>query len=66
MTSNIGNIDRTLRLIGGLALLSLLFILPGNTRWWGLAGLMPLGTVVMSWCPAYALFGASTKRKKEN
>jgi len=66
MASNIGNLDRILRLIGGLALLSLLFVLPDNARWWGLAGLVPLATVATSWCPGYALFGLSTGPKKKS
>jgi len=60
MKANVGGIDRTLRIIVGLVLLSLLFILEGNARWWGLVGLLPLLTGVVGWCPAYVPFHLST------
>ena len=58
MPVNIGTIDRLLRLIVGLAILSLVFVGPKSL--WGLVGLIPLGTVVFGFCPAYALFGIRT------
>ena len=33
MKSNVGSIDKVLRIVAGLALLSLVFILDGNARW---------------------------------
>ena len=63
MKHNVGNIDKVVRIIIGLGLLSLTFILQGNIRWLGLIGLLPLLTVTMSWCPAYTLFNISTKSK---
>ncbi len=63
MKHNVGNIDKVVRIIIGLGLLSLIFILQGNIRWLGLIGLLPLLTVTMSWCPAYTLFNISTKSK---
>jgi len=57
MTRNVGGIDRALRIIVGLGLLSLLFVIEGNARWWGLIGLVPLFTGLMSTCPLYSLFG---------
>ncbi len=56
--TNIGNIDRVLRIVVGLALLSLVFI--GPQTWWGLVGLVPLLTAVVGFCPAYRLIGVST------
>jgi len=44
MKSNVGGIDKVLRIVAGLALLSLVFILDGNARWWGLIGIVPLLT----------------------
>ncbi|MBC7137078.1 MAG: DUF2892 domain-containing protein, partial [Oceanibaculum nanhaiense] len=55
MTQNVGGIDRILRIVAGLAILSLLVLLDGNARWWGLIGLVPLGTALLRWCPAYTL-----------
>lgn len=60
MTRNVGSIDRILRIIAGLALLSLLVLLEGNARWWGLIGLVPLLTGLFSACPLYSVFGLST------
>lgn len=65
MTKNMGTVDRVIRAIVGLALLSLLALLEGNQRYWGLIGLVPLGTALIGWCPAYAPFGLSTCRRKE-
>jgi len=62
MKSNMGGIDRTLRTIVGLGLLSLLFILEGNARWWGLVGFVPLLTSLVGWCPAYVPFGLNTRK----
>ncbi len=60
MKANVGGIDRVLRVLLGLGLLSLLFVLEGNARWWGLVGLLPLGTAAFRVCPAYLPFGLST------
>lgn len=60
MKANVGGIDRVLRIAVGIVILSLVFILEGNARYWGLVGLLPLVTGVFQFCPAYALFGLST------
>lgn len=60
MTRNVGNLDRALRVVIGLALLSLLFLLDGNLRWIGLIGLVPLLTAFLGTCPLYSLVGLST------
>jgi hypothetical protein len=60
MTANVGSVDRIIRIVLGLAILSLLFLLEGNARWWGLLGLVPLATGLISWCPAYKLLGMNT------
>lgn len=66
MEKNIGSIDKVIRIVIGLALLSLLFILSDNTRWFGLIGIVPILTVVTGWCPAYSLIGVSTCRIKKS
>lgn len=63
MTRNMGTADRALRAIAGIALLSLLFVLDGSARWWGLVGLVPLLTAAGGWCPLYVPFGFSTCRR---
>jgi hypothetical protein len=60
MKANVGGIDRALRIIAGLGLLSLVFILPEPNRWWGLVGIVPLLTGFMSFCPIYPLLGINT------
>ena len=60
MTKNIGSIDKALRMVLGLALLSLLLVLDGPARWWGLVGLVPLLTGLVSFCPLYALLGINS------
>lgn len=58
MTRNIGTIDRALRAIVGIVLISLVFVGPHTP--WGWLGLVPLGTALVGWCPPYAMFGIST------
>jgi hypothetical protein len=64
MQANVGGIDRAIRIVVGLALLSLFFVLDGNARWWGLAGVAMLVTGLIRWCPAYLPFGFSTGEAK--
>ena len=47
---NVGKIDRIARIIIGLILLSLVFIVPTQ---WGWLGLIFLITGLVSWCPIY-------------
>jgi hypothetical protein len=58
--ANVGGIDRTLRVLVGLGALSLLVVLEGNARWFGLIGLVPLLTAALGYCPLYALLGISS------
>ena len=58
MDANIGTIDRILRVIVGLALLSLVVV--GPKTLWGLVGLIPLATAGVRFCPLYRLLGVRT------
>ncbi|GAB4390191.1 YgaP family membrane protein [Albidovulum sp.] len=58
MTRNEGTIDRVLRIVLGLVLLSLVFYGPQTP--WGWIGLVPLITGLAGWCPLYRLLGIST------
>lgn len=60
MSKNVGSIDRTLRVLLGLVLLSLVVLLDAPARWWGLVGLVPLLTGLFSFCPLYSLLGISS------
>lgn len=65
MQCNVGHpVDKTLRVIIGIALLSLLYFLEGNLRWLGLLGIIPLLTAVFGWCPGWALLGINTCKTK--
>jgi Protein of unknown function (DUF2892) len=59
---NIGDADRAIRIMLGLALISLAFVGPRTI--WGLVGVIPLVTAFIRICPLYALFGLSTCPKK--
>lgn len=60
MTCNVGRTDKIVRVIIGLALLSLLFFLHGNIRFIGLIGIIPLLTAYFGYCPLYRVFGIDT------
>ena len=60
MKANIGGIDKGLRIAAGLGVLSLLIILEGNAKWWGLAGLVTILTGFFGFCPVYTLLGLNT------
>ena len=58
MPRNEGAIDRVLRVIVGLAILSLVFVGPQTP--WAWLGLVPLATGLVGFCPLYTLFGIRT------
>lgn len=61
MKKNVGNIDRILRVVLGLALLAGFFLnADGAYRWLYLIGIVPLATGLMSSCPIYSIFGLSS------
>ena len=62
MKSNVGSTDRTLRAIIGIVVLALGYY---YSSWWGLLGLIPLGTALFSRCALYSVFGISTRKTEE-
>lgn len=56
--TNENAVDRTIRVILGLALLSL--TIAGPKSLWGLVGLVPLATGLVGFCPLYRIVGVST------
>lgn len=58
MKSNVGGIDRTLRIVAGLVLIGL--AVAGIGTPWTWIGVLPLATGLINFCPAYAIFGIST------
>ncbi|MBX2807261.1 MAG: DUF2892 domain-containing protein [Cellvibrionaceae bacterium] len=63
-SKNVGSLDRTLRIIIGLVLLSLVFI--GPQTLWGLMGIILIATGFISFCPIYRLFGLRTCANNES
>lgn len=62
MKNNVGSLDRIVRVILGLVILAAGYC---YQNWFGLIGIVPLGTAALGWCPAYLPFGLSTcKRPK--
>lgn len=55
---NEGMIDRTLRMVVGLILLSMVFVGPQTVLGW--VGLVPLLTGLVGYCPLYRLLGFNT------
>jgi hypothetical protein len=62
MTTNIGSIDRVIRIIAGLSILAAGYYFKS---WWGLVGLAPVLTAVFRSCPGYLPFGFSTCPRKD-
>jgi hypothetical protein len=62
MTTNIGSIDRFLRIVVGLALIAAALGLfgPAYQSVWGWIGVIPLLTAIVGWCPAYSILGIRT------
>jgi hypothetical protein len=62
MTTNMGSLDRGLRIVAGLALLAFALFGPADITWkWvGFIGIVPIATSLIGWCPAYTLLGIRT------
>ncbi len=58
MKSNVGGIDRILRIVVGLVLIGL--AATSTVGLWGWIGVVLLVTGAIGWCPPYALLGFST------
>ncbi len=56
--TNVGGIDRILRIVIGLVLIGL--TLTGAVGAWGWIGLVPLGTAAIGYCPLYTVLGFSS------
>lgn len=63
MTSNVGGIDRVLRIVVGAVLVAL--ALTHTIGAWGYLGLIVLATGVFSFCGVYTLLGINTCPMKD-
>lgn len=57
---NLDKIDRGIRIVAGVGLLSLVFVSPHTA--WGYVGLIPLVTGIVGFRPVYCPLGLSTCR----
>ncbi|OIP01702.1 MAG: hypothetical protein AUJ98_03660 [Bacteroidetes bacterium CG2_30_33_31] len=59
MSKNVGKIDKIIRVFLGLIIgvLGLYF-----KSWWGLVGIVPLLTAIISFCPLYPIIGIKTNK----
>ena len=60
--TNVGGIDRVLRIVVGLVLIVLAAM--GTIGVWGYIGVVPLLTGLVRTCPAYGLLGVNTCQMK--
>jgi hypothetical protein len=60
--TNVGTIDRLLRIILGTALIGFAVGLcgPPYQSVWGWIGVIPIVTALWGWCPLYTVFGIRT------
>jgi hypothetical protein len=61
LKKNVGTLDRTIRILFGLALIAGYFMnSDGAYSWLYLLGIVPLATGLIGSCPPYALLGINT------
>jgi hypothetical protein len=58
MNTNVGTIDRSLRIVAGIALIAL--AATGTVGAWGYIGIVPLLTGAFKFCPLYTMLGMNT------
>ena len=63
MQSNVGSVDRIVRVVGGVALIAL--AATGTISAWGYIGIVPILTAAIGWCPAYLPFGINTCKTRD-
>jgi hypothetical protein len=62
LPANVGSTDRLVRILIGIALLTLTVAGPRSA--WGYLGLIPLLTGLVGRCPLYAVLGISTTARR--
>lgn len=69
MKTNVGGIDRMIRLVAGAALIAF-GVMGGLAAPWNYVamgvGAVLVGTAAIGWCPPYALLGINTCSKSES
>ena len=64
MKTNVGGVDRILRIVLGLVLIAL--TLSGTIGVWGWIGVVPLLTAALGTCPLYTVLGFSSCPMKKS
>jgi len=59
MKQNVGTTDKVIRLVVGAAVIAAGVY---YQSWWGAIGVVPIATALMNYCPAFAIFGISTRK----
>ncbi len=62
--TNVGGLDRVLRVVAGLTLIAL--TLTGVIGVWGWIGVVPLATGTLRICPLYSILGINTCPMKQS
>jgi hypothetical protein len=62
MKSNVGGLDKVLRIVLGVALIALAFF--GVVGMWGYVGIIILATGIFNFCGLYTLLGINTCKLK--
>lgn len=62
MQTNVGQVDRVVRLVLAVLILGAYFVLDEDDRHWALLGWIPLATALAGWDPLYALSGIDTRK----
>ena len=63
MQKNVGNIDKVVRIVIGVAIIAYGII---EQSWLGAIGIIPLGTALIGWCPLYCPLNINTSCCKES
>ena len=63
MSHNVGNADRVIRIILGLAIIVIGIVMHS---WWGLIGLLPIMTGLVRFCGLYPVMGWNTSRARND
>ncbi len=64
MKTNMGSMDKTIRILLGAFLVSMFFWVDSSLKYFGILGLVFLVTSFVGFCPFYSLFGINTCKKK--
>lgn len=64
MKTNVGGIDKILRILVGIALIVMAYM--NVVGVWGYIGVVPLLTGLIGWCPVYPLLGISSCPMKKS